>query len=140
MLWLRQRSAVSTTYRFNDKTFPCLGRDPGPVLSVVAEAKERCIDKIEHVEETEYDDVVSRSSFFLIHGAKYRAESIRSSRRCDIYKRRCVIFQVESMFFKKVCKHYGQDILRTIYSMDQITIKTPHPKCRLYWSLIELTD
>ncbi len=84
MLWLRQRSAVSIIYRNNIATFPSLGRDPGPVLGVVAEAKERCIDKIEHVEETEYDDVVSRSSLSLILGAKYSAESIRSSRRCDI--------------------------------------------------------
>ena len=41
---------------------PCVyhaGRDPGPVLGVVAEARERCIDKIEQVEETVYDDVVS---------------------------------------------------------------------------------
>jgi hypothetical protein len=42
VLWLRQRSAVSTIYRFNDVTFLSLGRDPGPVLGVVAEAKERC--------------------------------------------------------------------------------------------------
>ncbi len=65
MFCLGQRSAVSTIYRFNDATFLSLGRDPGPVLGVVAEAKERCIDKIEHVEETEYDDVVSRSSVSL---------------------------------------------------------------------------
>ncbi len=25
-----------------------------------------------------------------------------------------------------------------VFSIDQITIKTPHPKCRLYWRLIEL--
>ena len=25
-------------------------------------------------------------------------------------------------------------------SMDQITIKTPNPKCRLYWRLIEFID
>ena len=29
------------------------------MLGVVAEARERCIDKIEQVEETVYDDVVS---------------------------------------------------------------------------------
>ena len=43
---LGQRSALSTTYRFNDKTFLSPGRGPGPVLGVVAEAKERCIDNI----------------------------------------------------------------------------------------------
>jgi hypothetical protein len=26
------------------------------------------------------------------------------------------------------------------YAMDQITIKTPNPKCRLYWCLIEFID
>jgi hypothetical protein len=29
---------------------------------------------------------------------------------------------------------------KTIYSMDQISIKIPNPKCRLYWCLIELID
>ncbi len=29
---------------------------------------------------------------------------------------------------------------RYTYSMDQITIKTPDPKCRLYWCFIEFID
>ena len=44
-----------------------VGRDPGPVFPVVAEARERCIDKIEQIEETVYDEVVSRT-FFLLKG------------------------------------------------------------------------
>jgi hypothetical protein len=27
-----------------------------------------------------------------------------------------------------------------VLSMDQISIKTPNPKCRLYWRLIEFID
>jgi gamma-glutamylcyclotransferase (GGCT)/AIG2-like uncharacterized protein YtfP len=41
------------------RMFPLLGRDPGPVFNQVAEVRERCIDKIEQVEETVYDEVVS---------------------------------------------------------------------------------
>merc|ERR1740128_1515229 len=36
---------------------PALGLEPRPVLETVAVAEERCIDKIEHVEETEYDEI-----------------------------------------------------------------------------------
>jgi hypothetical protein len=36
----------------------------------------------------------------------------------------------------------GADPMKTKYkaTMDQITVKTPDPKCRLYWSLIEFID
>ena len=39
---------------------PAQGRQPvSTVLQDVAAARERCVDKIEHVEEIEYDQVVS---------------------------------------------------------------------------------
>ncbi len=34
----------------------------------------------------------------------------------------------------------GARFTRTNNSMDQITIKTPNPKCRLYWCLTEFVD
>ncbi len=33
-----------------------------------------------------------------------------------------------------------EDLLRKVRNMDQINIKTPNPKCRLYWCLIEFID
>ena len=38
---------------------PAQARQPLPGLEVVAAARERCVDKIEQVEEIEYDEVVS---------------------------------------------------------------------------------
>ena len=42
---------------------PAQARQPLPGLEVVAAARERCVDKIEQVEEIEYDEVVSLVKF-----------------------------------------------------------------------------
>jgi len=59
----RRRQQFEIT-AFNDLDFnpnrarnPAQGREAGPSLEAVAVARERCIDKIEQVEQIEYDDV-----------------------------------------------------------------------------------
>ena len=46
---------------YHSEILPCTpqARQPLPGLEVVAAARERCVDKIEQVEEIEYDEVVS---------------------------------------------------------------------------------
>jgi hypothetical protein len=44
----------------------------------------------------------------------------------------------DRMVFSMMVKTYDKDGL--VWSMDEWTIKTPYPKCRLYWCLIEFID
>ncbi len=61
----------------------------------------------------------------------------------------CICCNVEQIFYFTSCVFFSCEIIvssscsSVLYSaptMDQISTKTPNPKCRLYWSLIEFID